>query len=335
MLSKPQTLAENEEREQPPADDLVFEARGLFPILWADPQYMPEHLAVWTLTRFGPRAGAAVEKLSARDPAPDRDELERLVITRQTRVAMAEGAFVGGPFTILLPIAFCATLLAQGQMVLELAAVAGHEPTDGIRAAELLVLLEVYPTVEEAKAALERMSPDPKSHKGKKLPRGSRWNMIVRMAYLLQVLGTGPERSRLRAALGWAGLGFLVLVGQVLPLVWVPYMAYVSRRGSLLLGGRAREYYAARKAGETGVVARGRPVVRVGGAAALARTISLVLLPIGAGLIALLAGISLTGGEWVTAGLALIVASFLATVGWLGYRWWRHRRRSRTPARAA
>jgi hypothetical protein len=296
---------------------------------------MPEHLAVWTLTRFGPRAGAAVEKLSARDPAPDRDELERLVITRQTRVAMTEGAFVGGPFIVLLPVAFCTALLAQGQMVFELAAVAGREPTDGMRAAELLVLLEVYPTVEEAEAALERMSPDPKSRKGKRLPRGSRWSMIVRMAYLLQVLGTGPERSRLRAALGWTGLGVLFLVGQVLPLVWVPYMAYVTRRGSLLLGGKARRYYAAGKDGETETDEPQRPRVRIGGAAALARTILLVVVPIGVALIALLSDFSLTGGRWVTAVLVMLAVSFLATVGWLGYRWWRHRRRRLALAHAA
>ena len=314
---------------EPPADDVVFEARRLFPTLWADPQYMPEHLAIWTLARFGPRAGAAVEKLSARDPAPDRDELEQLVITRQTRVAMTEGAFVGGPFIVLLPVAFCAALLTQGQMVFELAAVAGHEPTDRVRAAELLVLLEVYSTVDEAEVALARMNPDPKTRKGKRLPRGSRWSMIVRMAYLLQVLGTGPERSRLRAALGWTGLGVLFLVGQVLPLVWVPYMAYVTRRGSLLLGGKARQYYAADKDGDQAVVADQRPTVRIGGVAALARTILLVVVPIGVALVALLTDVSLTGGRWVTAVLVMLAVSFLATVGWLGYRWWRHRRRRR------
>jgi len=288
---------------------------------------MPEHIAVWSLARFGPRARAAIQKLSARDPAPDHDELERLVITRQTRIAMTEGAFVGGPFILLLPVAFCAALLAQAQMVFELATIAGYEPTDQMRAADLLVLLEAYPTTAEAVAALERMSRDPHSRKGKRLPRGTRWNTIKRMAYLLQVIGGTDERSRLRAAAGWAGVTLLFVVGQVLPLVWVPYMAYASRRSTLLMGARAHAYYAAKQAGEAGVTVRQRPVLRIGGAVALARTSLLVLLPLGAALIALLTRFSVGAGRWGNAGLVLIAASALATAGWLGYRRWRHRRR--------
>ena len=311
------------------ADDGVFEAPALLRIVWADPQYMPEHIAVWSLARFGPRAKAQVEKLRGRDPAPDRDELERRAITRQTRVAMTEGAFVGGPFIFLVALGFCASLLAQAQLAYELAAVAGYNPTDHRRAADVLVLLEAYPTTEEAVAALERMTHDPHKRKGKRLPRGSRWSMIKRMGYLLQVLGSGPERSRLRAAAGWAGIGVLFLVGIVLPLVWVPYMAYSMRRSTLRMGARAQAYYAAEQAGEAGVTVRQRPVVRVGGAAALVRTSVLVLVPIGAAVIALLTGFTFAGGRWVDAGLLLIAVSALATVGWLGYRWWRHRRRRR------
>jgi hypothetical protein len=39
---------------------------------------------------------------------------------------MTEGAFVGGPFIVLLPVAFGAALLAQAQMALELAVLAGY-----------------------------------------------------------------------------------------------------------------------------------------------------------------------------------------------------------------
>ena len=30
-----------------------FEAPAVLRMLWADPQYMPEHLALWSLKRFG------------------------------------------------------------------------------------------------------------------------------------------------------------------------------------------------------------------------------------------------------------------------------------------
>ena len=88
-----------------PPDDAVFEAPAVLRIIWADPQRMAEHLALWSLARFGPRADSAVEKLRG-GRATARNDLEQIVIQRQTRVATTEGAFVGGPFIILIPIAF-------------------------------------------------------------------------------------------------------------------------------------------------------------------------------------------------------------------------------------
>ena len=43
----------------PPADDGAFEAPAVLQIIWADPQHMAEHIAIWSLSRFGPRARAA------------------------------------------------------------------------------------------------------------------------------------------------------------------------------------------------------------------------------------------------------------------------------------
>lgn len=309
-----------------PPDDVVFEAPAVLRIIWADPQRMAEHLALWSLARFGPRADRAVEKLRG-GRATARDELEQLVIQRQTRVAMTEGAFVGGPFIVLIPIAFCAALLVQAEMVFELAAVGGHEPKDRMRAAELLVLLGAYESTDAAASALATVTQQSGRREGKKLPRGTRRAMIKRMAYLLGVLGIEDDRSRFRVALGWMGVGVLFLVGVVLPLVWVPYMAYSTRRSTLRLGDRARTYYAAVGGGEAGVtVRRRRSTVRVGGTASLVRTTFFVVAPVVAALVALVTGFSVTGGHWVTAGLLLLVVSVLATLAWFGYRWWRHRR---------
>lgn len=316
-------------------DDGVFEAPAVLKILWADPQHMAEQIAVWSLARFGTRADAAVAKLRDGRPDADREELERLVIARQVRVSMTEGAFVGGPFILLIPVAFCAALLAQAQMVFELAAVSGHEPDDQMRAADLLVLLGAYPSTDEATAALAAMTRDPHHRQGKRLPAGTRWAMVKRMMYMLQVLGTTDERSRLRSALGWTGIGLLVVVGFALPLVWVPYMAYSSRRSALRMGERARAYYAEAQPGDAGVTVRKRQVVRAGGAVALARVAFLVVLPILVALIALLTGFSVGGGQWVGSGALLLVVSALATLGWFGYRWVRHRRRRAARARAA
>lgn len=313
------------ETESLPAGDdpTKVEAPGLLRIMWADPQHTAEHLAVWSLTRFGPRAEAAVAKLRSREPEPDRDELEALVVTRQARVAMTEGAFVGGPFLLLIPVAWCAALLAQAQMVFELAAIRGRSPVDRLRAAELLVLLRAYPSTDEALQALAELPADPGSRVGGRFPAGSRIEAVKRMAYLLEILGPPVERSRLRAIAGWTGVGILFLVGLVLPLVWVPYMGYWMRKGTLRLAADARDYYAAAGPADDGVVVVDGSGVGFGGAVAFARTALLALLavfPIVAAVVALLTGFSFAGGHWLTALLILLVVSALATLGWLAYR---------------
>jgi hypothetical protein len=45
--------------------------------------------------------------------------LEAAVIEHQTRVSTTEGAFVRGPFIVLLAVAFCGAMLAHAQMELE------------------------------------------------------------------------------------------------------------------------------------------------------------------------------------------------------------------------
>ena len=183
-------------QDEDAGEEAVFEAPALLRILWADPQYMPEHLAIWSLKRFGPRASAAVEKLRSANPDAGPGDLERLVIEHQTRVSMTEGAFVGGPFIILIPVAFCAALLSQAQMALEVAAINGYAPSDQMRAADLLVIQGAYGSTEDASAALAKMARDPKRREGKKLPRGSRWSMIKRMAFMLGLMGAaGDEKA--------------------------------------------------------------------------------------------------------------------------------------------
>jgi hypothetical protein len=83
--------------DAPRSEGAVYEAPAVLRLLWADPQYMPEHLAVWSLKYFGPRAESAVAKLRESHPGADLGELEAAVIKHQTRVSMTEGAFVGGP----------------------------------------------------------------------------------------------------------------------------------------------------------------------------------------------------------------------------------------------
>jgi hypothetical protein len=311
----------------PPGAAGVYEAPSVLRLLWADPQYMPEHLALWSLKHFGPRASSAVEKLRDSRPGAGLGEYEAAVIEHQTRVSMIDGALVGGPFIVLIPFAFCAALLAQAQMALELAALAGHDPEDELRAADLLVIQGAYPSTAEASAALTRMTRRPELHEGKRLPRGARASMVKRMAYMLGILGSSDEKpSRLRSALQIALVGVIFLVGLALPLVWVPYMAIAFRKSGLRMGAHASAFYAERRSAEAGVTVRKPPSVRIAMSAGVARMMVLIALPVLVAVVALLTGADIGSGKWASAGIFLIVVSWLITFAWLGYRWWRQRR---------
>lgn len=334
----PAAIVETDAASHPEDDaEALFQAPALFRVLWADPKNMAEHLALWSLKYFGPRAQSAVERLRASNPDASQDELEQLSVQHQTRVCMTGGAFVGGPFIVLIPIAFCAALLAQAQMAFELAAINGYSATDRMRAADLLVLQGAYPTTEEAGAALRTVSRS--ERQGGRLPRGARWTMIKRMAFLLGLL-TAPGTPKPRwfvSLIRWIALGLTLIVGLVLPLVWVPYMAVSMRRAALLMGDRGRSFYAARRTEETGVTVTRAPLtISVGVAAGFVRMLLLVAAPIVVAVIALLTDTNIGGGNWVTALVALLVVSALATLGWLGFRWTRMKmKRSRRGPEAA
>lgn len=291
---------------------------------------MAEHLALWSLKYFGPRAQSAVERLRASNPGASQDELEQLAVQHQTRVCMTEGAFVGGPFIVLIPIAFCAALLAQAQMAFELAAINGYSATDRMRAADLLVLQGAYATTDEAGAALETVTRAERD--GGRLPRGTRWAMVKRMAFLLGLFaapGT-PKASLPVSIFRWTVLGATFVVGLVLPLVWVPYMAVSMRRASLLMGHRGRGFYAAKRTEETGVTVTRAPLtISVGVAAGFVRMFVLIIAPIAVAVLALLTDTNIGGGRWITALVGLFVVSGLATLGWLGFRWMRMKRNRR------
>jgi hypothetical protein len=75
--------------------------------------------------------------------------------------------------------------------------------------------------------------------------------MVKRMAFMLGLLGSNDEKpSRLRSALQMVLVGAVFLVGLVLPLVWVPYMALAFRKSGHQMGARAGAFYAERRSEE-------------------------------------------------------------------------------------
>ncbi|MFD8542960.1 hypothetical protein [Streptomyces sp. NPDC059649] len=299
-----------------PDDSTRVQAQALLPMIWADPRHMPEQLAFFAVRRFGPRAATAVARRKQHRPEAGHDELAGDVIAHGTRMTIADGAVLGGPFVVLMPLSFVAALLAQARMVLELAALAGQDPRSEARVADLLVLQDVYPSTEAAEAVLPEVPRHPPGGRGR-LPRRTRWSLIVRMAAILGITGGGEKPSTLQRVVSTALIGALFLVGMVLPLIWVPALAWIYRQNSLRLGAKALRYYTPGATGDRVRHRRGfTRVPRAAGIAAILRLLALTVAPFLAAAAVALAGVRVVGGFWGTALLVLVVVSLLAAGAW-------------------
>ncbi|MFJ1708794.1 hypothetical protein [Kitasatospora sp. NPDC088346] len=296
----------------------------------ADTQHLPEQLALLAVQLEGHRAGTAVDKLRRSRPDARPDALRHLVVERGIRLTVVEGGAVGGPFMVLVPVAFCAALLVQIRMVLMLAALAGHDPRARSRVAELLVLQGVYPDVERAEVGLAELPELPVASGEGRLPRGTRVGMVRRMAYLLGVVGPAEQNpGRLRQLAGWVGVAVVVAVGVLFPLVWIPVMGLAYFKGTGRLGVRATEYYSGaerespeRESAEPQPL-RGR--LRPSAVLVMLRTLGATVLPLLALLLVVATDIRLVGSKLGAALFAVVAVSVVvATVQ--GVRHW-HRRR--------
>ncbi|MFF3558186.1 hypothetical protein ACFYXL_32785 [Streptomyces tsukubensis] len=294
----------------------------------ADPEHLPEHLAWFALRHMGPAADRAVARVREQHPDAGPAELRALVVARGRRNTVAEGAFVGGPFLLLVPVAFCAALLNQARTVLELAGLDGRDPTSPERAAELLVLMGVHPDTEAARRALVSVDLD---RVGRTAPRRALLRpaalraVTVRMARLLGLVSPPgdrkPDRGRLRgtavAVVKVLLVAAVFAVGLVAPLVWLPYMALSYHWATGRLADRAALFYfsepAPRRAGRT----------VPGLTAAYAKAVVSMLLPALLTVLVLVVGVRIEHSHWPVVTMALALAS-LATGAW-----WQSRHRSR------
>ncbi|MBC2907547.1 hypothetical protein [Streptomyces cupreus] len=233
---------------------------------------------------------------------------------------------MGGPFIVLIPVAFCAALLRQVRTVLELAALSGRDPTASARAGELLVLQGVYEDIRQAQKALARRGRTPGAP-----TRWRRWvilwDVTLRMAHLLGLLTPGSESQaagrRVRQfavqAWRWLLLGVVLLVGLVAPLVWLPYMAVSYQRADARLADRVLAYYF----DDTAPAPR-RRISRLepGVAAAAVRALLSLLVPLALTAVTFLTGLRIADSRWPVLGIVLATAS--TAVGALWY-WRRHR----------
>jgi hypothetical protein len=131
---------------------------GLVSGLRADPARAPEHLALAAAQRHGPAAAAWVAERRRESAATPRD-LAVMAKRRHATMAGLGGAAtgVGGFVTVIPDLVLLAWI--QSRMVFFIAAAYGFDPLDPMRPAELLVLQELYPDAESARAALDGAGP--------------------------------------------------------------------------------------------------------------------------------------------------------------------------------
>ncbi len=318
-------------RENPRAEGSrkePFPERSLLASVVTDPRHLPELLADFAVRRVGPGVPEAIASLRRSHPDATEAELRGRVVARGRRAVVSEGSIVGGPFLVLVPLAFCAALLRQARTVLELAALHGRDPTASARAGELLVLQGVYEDTGQAQEALTRTGPAAGAT-ARWRRWAALWNVTLRMARILGILAPSddgqdaPRRVRRGAVQAWRWLllGVVFLVGLVAPLVWLPYMAVVYRRADASLAGRTLVYYFA----DPAPAPRRRRTSRIEPdvMAAVLRALISLLVPLVLTVVTFLTGLRIAESRWPVLGITLATAS--AGVGALWY-WRRHRR---------
>ena len=122
--------------------------------LRAEPLRAPEIIALAASDAHGPSAAAWVRDLRSRYDIAD-DALAKKAKARHAALARLSGAAtgVGGIVTAVPDLAML--LWIQSRLIFYVAAAYGNDPTDPQRPAELLVLRYLYPTVPDARAALD------------------------------------------------------------------------------------------------------------------------------------------------------------------------------------
>ncbi|MFJ7154231.1 hypothetical protein ACIQUQ_04770 [Streptomyces sp. NPDC101118] len=311
-------------------------ARWLLRSVLADPGHLPEILASFASRRLGTAAARTVAKVRADHPDARPEELRGMVANRGRRIVVTEGSFVGGPFIVVIPFAFCAALLAQLRMCLELGALAGRPATSPDRTAELLVIQGVYPDIPTAGEALEKLAARTDRDGDLAPPPGPRpsrvaalWSLVKRMAYLLGLLGPEEDTSRLIVKIGrWALVGLVFLVGLVAPLVWIPYLGWSYHRSTGELAARTVAFYGAATPAEAAeAVAEVHPAAADPGMIAAAlRTLSSLLVPVGAVILVFVAAVD--DSRWPLAAVTVTVLSLAVGAIW----YLRHRMRHRRPS---
>ncbi len=197
--------------------------QSLWDRILAEPDRAPEHIALAAAERFGP---GAAEWVRVAGPGNTPDELARIAYSKHVRLARLEGGALGVGGIVTAAPDLVALIWIQSRMVFYIAAAHGYDPTHPMRPAELLALLDLYPTPAEARAALDGM--------GKRL---------VQVAAERALHSRNDHGLHLRLARYLARRLVRRYAGRLIPLIGAPIGALQNGGVTKDLGRRALAYY--------------------------------------------------------------------------------------------
>jgi hypothetical protein len=209
------TLSEIEAVGKPP--------QSLWDRILAEPDRAPEHIALAAADRFGP---GAAEWASRAGVGTTPEELAQSAYRNHVWMARLEGGALGIGGIVTAAPDLVSLIWIQSRMVFYIAAAHGYDPTHPMRPAELLALLDLYPTPAEARAALDGVG-----------------------RHLAQVAAERALRSRddhglhLRLARYLARRLARRYAGRLVPFIGAPIGALQNAGVTKDLGRRAMAYY--------------------------------------------------------------------------------------------
>ena len=198
--------------------------RALLDRVRADPVRAPEHLALAAAEVHGPAAQRWAGSHAGEPPG----ELARMAKRRHAQLSRYGGAItgLGGWMTILPDLAGLAWV--QSRMVFFIAAAHGHDPTDPMRPAELLMLQELYDDPRDAREALD----------------GTGRRVATALVTRRLTGRRGKDRAKVRGLAQMAGKRMGTrLGGRMIPGFAALFNAVVNERDTRALADRAIDYY--------------------------------------------------------------------------------------------
>jgi hypothetical protein len=172
------------------------------------------------------------------------EQRAKRVVRRAVRVARSDGAVCGSSFYLGMPAAVISIFCHQVVLVLQIAALFDRDPTDPVRAAEVLVLKGRAKSLEAATEAL-RAARSPSARAARPPLRRVLTQSLRQLPAMLGL--------NLRNLKGQAPIDAMVTVGQwasyLVPVIGMPACSISAARATRKLGADAVAFYSRARAG--------------------------------------------------------------------------------------